>query len=57
MNEVTFKPIEEQPKTNDQINLPNLKEPNKQNQELIVELPDWNIEPPVEINRGQNDIR
>lgn len=56
MNEETFKPIEEQPKVEDQINLPNLKD-NKKTQELIIELPDWNIEPPLEINRGQNDVR
>ena len=30
---------------------------NMTDEEIITELPEWNIEPPVEINRGQNEIR
>lgn len=58
MEENSFKPIEEPQKQNkQQINLPNLKKNNQSNEEIISELPNWNIEPPVEINRGQNEVR
>ncbi len=46
----------------EELSMPNLKaiveepQPTTTNDEL-VEIPNWNIEPPIEINRGQNDIR
>ena len=60
MNNGNLTPIEEQPIKNE-INLPNLKnitiEKEPKPKEDLVEIPNWNIEPPIEINRGQNDIR
>jgi len=60
MNNGNLTPIEEQPIKNE-INLPNLKnitiEKDPKPKEDLVEIPNWNIEPPIEINRGQNDIR
>ena len=56
MNDNAFKPIEE-PKSTEQNNVINQNPQDNQNEEKIIELPTWNIEPPVEINRGQNDIR
>ena len=56
MENEQFKPIEEPPKNNtNQMNLPNLKNNPEQNntEEIINKLPEWNIEPPIEINRGQ----
>ena len=57
MENEQFKPIEETPKTTNQVNLPNLKqvqEPvNNNSDEIIKQLPEWNIEPPIEINRRQ----
>lgn len=57
MDNEQFKPIEETSKNLNPINLPNLKqtqtpEPNN-NDETIEKLPEWSIEPPIEINRGQ----
>lgn len=57
MQEEKFKPID----TNEEvivkptiINLPNQKtNQSEQNQNIIKELPSWNIEPPIEIKRGQ----
>lgn len=55
MKEESFKSIEEPKK--EEINLPNLKQESSPIEETLTKLPEWNIEPPVEINRGQNDIR
>lgn len=36
------------------INLPEKKDKdNKNDEKIIVELPTWNIEPPIEIKRGE----
>jgi len=56
MKEEGLKPIEEEPKKEEQIkdlNLPNLKKNIIDNPDLIAKLPEWSIEPPLEINRGQ----
>ena len=45
-----LKPVEE-PKVETQINLPSLKDNNKE--DLITNLPEWSIEPPIEIKRGE----
>ena len=45
-----LKPIEETQKKIQEINLPNLK--TNTNEEIIKNLPEWSIEPPVEIKRG-----
>jgi hypothetical protein len=46
-----FKPIEESKETNE-VSLPSLKNKPKQSEELITSLPEWSIEPPIEIKRG-----
>lgn len=55
MKEEGLKPIEEEPKKDEikELNLPNLKKAIIENEDLIVKLPEWSIEPPLEINRGQ----
>lgn len=56
MKEEQFKPIEEEIKIKPAIiNLHETKkEPKTELQEeAIVKLPTWNIEPPIEIKRGQ----
>jgi hypothetical protein len=55
MKEEGLKPIEEEPKKEEKkdINLPNLKKAIIENDDLIAKLPEWSIEPPLEINRGQ----
>ncbi len=56
MNEEQFKPIDNEIKIKPAIiNLPEVKtEPKTQeNENIIAELPSWNIEPPIEIKRGQ----
>jgi len=56
MEEQQFKPIEETTEEPN-INLPVLKGNKPTKEEIITDLPEWNIEPPIEINRGQNEIR
>ena len=56
MEEQQFKPIEETTEEPN-INLPVLKGNKPTKEETITDLPEWNIEPPIEINRGQNEIR
>ena len=61
MNE-QFKPIKEEPKMNQGFietepkitNIPNQNIYSNQptNEDIIKNLPEWSIEPPVEINRG-----
>lgn len=57
MNEEQFKPLDNEIKIKPAtINFPEIKKSN-QNEEskenIITELPTWNIEPPIEIKRGQ----
>ena len=49
-NNSELKPIEETQKSIQEINLPNLKTNN--NEEIVNNLPEWSIEPPIEIKRG-----
>lgn len=46
-----LKPIEEPEKKEETVSLPSLK-PQRTNEEIIQNLPEWSIEPPVEIKRG-----
>ena len=59
MEDNNLRPIEDTPKDID-ISLPNLKEikeiveePKPVKDEILSQLPEWSIEPPIEINRGQ----
>ena len=59
MEENNLRPIQDTP-NKVEINLPNLKaikeiveEPKEEKEEVINVLPEWSIEPPIEINRGQ----
>ena len=59
MEENNLRPIQDTP-NKEEINLPNLKEikeiveePRHPKEEIISQLPEWSIEPPIEINRGQ----
>lgn len=56
MKEEQFKPIDQEIKikpTIIKLQAPNNKPSNEQNDNIIVELPTWNIEPPIEIKRGK----
>ena len=56
MKEEQFKPIEDEMKIKPAIiNLPENKKEQKTElqEETIIKLPTWNIEPPIEIKRGQ----
>jgi len=46
-----LKPVEE-PKIDNKINLPTLKD-NSPKEDIISSLPEWSIEPPIEIKRGE----
>lgn len=52
MEDTNLKPIEETNKEIKEIKLPDLKKNNNE-EEKINNLPEWSIEPPIEINRGQ----
>ena len=51
MEEPRLKNIEEKPK--EIVNLPDLKKEPQEPKKVVTKLPSWNIEPPIEINRGQ----
>ncbi len=57
MNEETFKPLDENIKIKPAIvNLPEVKKEEEQPkiyENTINNLPTWNIEPPIEIKRGE----
>ncbi len=40
-------------KSKEIVNLPDLKKKEEEPKKVVTKLPNWNIEPPIEINRGQ----